>query len=99
MHDYGEEDRGSATRLRRGRLEEDGLKVIDILAHHPSTAHFISLGLARHFAWLKTRPRPNWWTAWRKPSMKTDGDLRAVGVETMFLLARVPSPEGAGGAQ
>ena len=28
---------------------EDGLKVLDILAHHPSTAHFISLRLAQRF--------------------------------------------------
>src|SRR6185295_16212 len=29
--------------------EEDGLKVIDILAHHPSTATFISRKLAQRF--------------------------------------------------
>ncbi len=28
---------------------EDGLKVLDILAHHPSTAHFISKSLAIRF--------------------------------------------------
>ncbi len=27
----------------------DGLKVLDILAHHPSTAHFISKSLAIRF--------------------------------------------------
>ena len=28
---------------------KDGEEVLDLLAHHPSTAHFISLKLARHF--------------------------------------------------
>ena len=28
---------------------DDGLKVLDILAHHPATAHFISKSLAMRF--------------------------------------------------
>jgi uncharacterized protein (DUF1800 family) len=35
--------------LPAGRGEQDGLEVIDILAHHPSTAKFISKELAQRF--------------------------------------------------
>jgi len=55
--------------------------VIDILAHHPSTARFISLGLARHF--VSDNPPQALVDRMSQTFMKTDGDLRAV-METMF---------------
>jgi len=62
-------------------LDRDGLKVIDILAHHPSTAKFISLGLARHF--VAENPPQALVDRMAQTFTKTDGDLRAV-METMF---------------
>ncbi len=44
----------------------DGEKVLDIVAHHPSTAHFISHQLASD-SWPTSR-RQRWWTAWPRPS-------------------------------
>ena len=80
MHDYGEKV-VLGHKIPAGSAEEDGLKVIDILAHHPSTAHFISLGLARHF--VADAPPPELVARMAQTFMKTDGDLRAV-METMF---------------
>src|SRR5260370_40105254 len=48
MHD-GEEKTVLGHKLPAGGGEQDGLQVIDILVHHPSTAHFISMKLARRF--------------------------------------------------
>ena len=49
--------------IRAGGGMNDGLKVIEILAHHPSTAHFISLKLAERF--VADDPPPSL-VAWRK---------------------------------
>ncbi len=54
----------------------DGLKVLDILAHHPSTAHFISLELAQHF--VADNPPPSLVSRMAESFTKTDGDLREV---------------------
>ena len=80
MHDFGEK-MVLGHKIPAGAGEEDGLKVIDILAHHPSTAHFISLGLARHF--VADTPPPALVDRMAQTFLKTDGDLRAV-METMF---------------
>jgi Uncharacterized protein conserved in bacteria len=48
MHDRGEKV-VLGNRIRAGGGIEDGEKVIDILAHHPSTARFISTKLVRYF--------------------------------------------------
>jgi len=80
MHDFGEKT-VLGHRIPGGGGEEDGLKVIDILAHHPSTAKFISLGLARHF--VADHPPQALVDRMAQTFMKTDGDLRAV-METMF---------------
>jgi len=80
MHDFGEKTvLGHKIPARGG--EEDGLKVIDILAHHPSTAKFISLGLARHF--VADNPPQALIDRMAQTFLKSDGDLRAV-METMF---------------
>ena len=48
IHDRGEKI-VLGTRIPPGGGMEDGLRVIDLLARHPSTARFISLKLARRF--------------------------------------------------
>jgi uncharacterized protein (DUF1800 family) len=80
MHDYGEKT-VLGHKIPAGGGEQDGLQVIDILAHHPSTAKFISLQLARHF--VADNPPPALVDRMASTFMKTDGDLRAV-METMF---------------
>jgi hypothetical protein len=64
---------------------DDGLKVVDILAHHPSTAHFISLELAQRF--IADDPPPSLVNRMAECFLKTDGDIRQV-MRTM-----VESPE------
>jgi len=61
--------------------EQDGLQVIDILAHHPSTAKFISKKLAQRFV-ADDPPQPLI-DRMALTFTKTDGDLRAV-YQTMF---------------
>lgn len=80
MHDFGEKTVLGHT-IPAGGGEEDGLKVIDILSRHPSTAKFISLGLARHF--VADHPPQALVDRMARTFLKTDGDLRAV-LETMF---------------
>jgi uncharacterized protein (DUF1800 family) len=80
MHDFGEKT-VLGHKIPAGGGQEDGLKVIDILARHPSTAKFISLGLARHF--VADNPPQVLVDRMAQTFMKSDGDLRAV-METMF---------------
>ena len=80
MHDFGEKT-VLGHRIPAGGGEADGLKVIDILARHPSTAKFISLGLARHF--VADHPPQALVDRMAQTFLKTDGDLRAV-MQTMF---------------
>jgi uncharacterized protein (DUF1800 family) len=61
--------------------EQDALQVIDILAHHPSTAKFISKKLAQRF--VSDDPPRALIDRMAATFMKTDGDLRAV-MQTMF---------------
>ncbi|MBV9679721.1 MAG: DUF1800 domain-containing protein, partial [Acidobacteriaceae bacterium] len=60
---------------------EDGLKVLSILAHHPSTARFISLKLAQRF--VADNPPPSLVARMANTFTKSDGDLRQV-VRTMI---------------
>jgi uncharacterized protein (DUF1800 family) len=80
MHDYGEKT-VLGHKIPAGGGERDGLTVIDILAHHTSTAKFISLQLARHF--VADNPPQALVDRMALTFTKTDGDLRAV-METMF---------------
>ena len=59
----------------------DGLKVLEILVHHPSTAHFISLKLAKRF--VADDPPPSLVNRMAQTFTETDGDLRAV-MQTML---------------
>jgi uncharacterized protein (DUF1800 family) len=61
--------------------EQDGLEVLDILAHHPSTAKFISRKLAQRF--VADDPPASLIDRMAETFSKTDGDLRAV-LQTMF---------------
>ena len=71
--------------------EQDGLQVIDILAHHPSTAKFISKELAQRF--VADDPPQSLIDRMAATFTKTDGDLRAV-MQTMFSSVEFTS-EGA----
>jgi len=61
--------------------ENEGRQVLGILAHHPSTARFLSTELAQRF--VSDDPPQALIDAMSKTYMKTDGDIRAV-LETMF---------------
>ncbi len=68
-------------RIPAGGGEGDGLEVIDILAHHPSTAKFISKKLAQRF--VADDPPERLVDRMTETFTNTDGDLRAV-LQTMF---------------
>jgi uncharacterized protein (DUF1800 family) len=80
MHDRKEKAVLGRT-LAPGRGEQDGLDVIDILAHHPATAKFISKKLAQRF--VADVPPASLVDRMAATFSKTDGDLRAV-LQTMF---------------
>ncbi len=80
MHDFGEKT-VLGHKIPAGGGEQDGLQVIDILAHHPSTAKFISKELAQRF--VADDPPQALVDRMAQTFMKTDGDLRAV-MQTMF---------------
>jgi uncharacterized protein (DUF1800 family) len=81
MHDFGEKT-VLGRKIAAGGGEQDGLKVIDILAHHPSTAKFISRELAQRF--VADNPPQALVDRMAQTFLKTDGDLRAV-LRVMFL--------------
>ncbi len=68
-------------KIAAGGGEQDGLQVIDILAHHPSTAKFISKELAQRF--VADDPPQALVDRMALTFTKTDGDLRAV-MQTML---------------
>ncbi|MBV8514733.1 MAG: DUF1800 domain-containing protein [Acidobacteria bacterium] len=80
MHDFNEKT-VLGHKIPAGGGEQDGLQVIDILAHHPSTAKFISKELAQRF--VADDPPQSLVDRMAATFTKTDGDLRAV-LETMF---------------
>ena len=90
MHDGGEKT-VLGHKIAANGGEKDGLQVIDILSHHPSTAHFISKQLAQRF--VADEPPSVLVDRMAQTFLKTDGDLRAV-LQTMFTSAEFLS-EGA----
>jgi uncharacterized protein (DUF1800 family) len=90
MHDASEKT-VLGHKIAAGGGESDGLQVIDIVAHHPSTARFISTKLARRF--VADEPPSALIDAMARTFLKTDGDLRAV-METM-IQSREFSSQGA----
>jgi len=89
MHDDGEKI-VLGQRIAAGGGERDGEKVIDILAHSPVTAKFISTKLIRRFV-SDSAPQ----SLVDKVSavyMKTDGDIREM-LRTIFSSSEFWSPE------
>ncbi|MBV8907092.1 MAG: DUF1800 domain-containing protein [Acidobacteriia bacterium] len=75
MHDQGEKI-VLGVKIPAGGGIEDGEKVLDILARHPSTARFISRKLAMRF--VADDPPPALVERMAQTFLKSDGDLRAV---------------------
>ena len=75
LHDNGEKVVLGVT-IPAGGGESDGEKVLDILAHHPATAHFISKKLAMRF--VADDPPAALVDRMADTFLKTDGDIRQV---------------------
>jgi len=75
VHDKGEKVVLGVT-IPAGGGRDDGEKVLDILAKHPSTARFISTELAQRF--VADNPPPALIDRMAKTFLETDGDIRAV---------------------
>ena len=90
MHDRGEKV-VLGHKLPRGGGEEEGVKIIDLLCAHPSTARFISRKLAQRF--VADEPPPSLVDRMAATFTRTNGDLRAV-METL-LFSREFLSEGA----
>jgi uncharacterized protein (DUF1800 family) len=80
MHDRGEKT-VLGQKIPAGGGMEDGLKVLDIVSRHPSTAHFVSKKLAQRF--VADNPPESLVARMAQTFTKTDGDLRAV-LKTML---------------
>jgi uncharacterized protein (DUF1800 family) len=80
LHDNGEKI-VLGVRIPPGGGISDGEKVLDIVAHHSSTAHFISKKLAERF--VADDPPAALVERMAQTFLKSDGDLRAV-METML---------------
>jgi uncharacterized protein (DUF1800 family) len=75
LHDHGQKV-VLGHKIKAGGGMSDGLKVLEILAQHRSTAHFISLRLAQRF--VSDNPPPSLVNRMAKTFRKSDGDLRKV---------------------
>ena len=80
VHDEGEKT-VLGVRIPAGGGMSDGEKVLDLVAHHPSTARFISQKLAMRF--VADEPQAALVDRMAETFRKTDGDLRAV-MKTML---------------
>jgi uncharacterized protein (DUF1800 family) len=80
VHDAGEKT-VMGVRIPAGGGIGDGEKVLDLVAHHPSTARFISTQLAMRF--VADDPPASLVDRMAETFRKTDGDLRAV-MKTML---------------
>ena len=69
---------------------KDGLTVLDILAHHPSTAKFIATKLVRHF--VSDTPPPGLVDRVAAVFTKSDGDIRET-LKAIFFSPEFNSPE------
>ena len=89
IHDNGEKI-VLGTRIPPGGGMEDGLKVIDLLARHPSTARFVSTKLARRF--ISDDPPASIVKKGADAFRQSDGDIRTV-LRTLIDSAEFFSPE------
>jgi uncharacterized protein (DUF1800 family) len=89
MHDDGEKV-VLGHKIPAGGGIKDGLMVLDILAHHPSTAKFISTKLVRHF--VADDPPRALVDRVAATFMKTDGDIREM-LKTIFFSREFNSTE------
>lgn len=69
---------------------KDGLIVLDILAHHPSTAKFVATKLARHF--VSDNPPPALVDRAAAAFTKSNGDIRET-LRAIFFSPEFNSPE------
>ena len=77
-------------KISSGGGMKDGLEVLDILAHHPSTAKFIATKLVRHF--VSDNPPPALVDRVAATYKKSDGDIREM-LKTIFFSKEFNSPE------
>jgi len=89
VHDDGEKV-VLGQKIPAGGGIKDGLMVLDILAHHPSTAKFIATKLVRHF--VSDTPPPSLVAKVTTTYQKSDGDLREM-LRTIFFSPEFNSPE------
>lgn len=88
-HDDGEKT-VLGHKISEGGGFKDGLTVIDILAHHPSTAKFIATKLVRHF--VSDTPPPALVDRVAAAFTKSDGDIRET-LKAIFFSNEFNSPE------
>ena len=84
IHDAGEKVI-LGQKFAAGHGEDEGERVLDIVARHPSTARFVTMKLARHF--VSDEPPKSLVDRCAQTFTKTDGDIR----ETVHCV--VTSPE------
>src|SRR5215813_5790807 len=89
MHDDGEKI-VLGQKIPAGGGMKDGLMVLDILAHHPSTARFIATKLVRHF--VMGTPPPGLVDRVAAAFTKSDGDIRET-LKAIFFSPEFNSPE------
>jgi uncharacterized protein (DUF1800 family) len=89
VHDNGEKI-VLGHKIPAGGGIKDGLMVLDIVAHHPSTAKFIATKLVRRF--VSDEPPPALVDRVAQTFMKTDGDIREV-LKAIFSSPEFNSPE------
>src|ERR1051325_5010726 len=89
VHDNGEKI-VLGHKIPAGGGMKDGLMVLDILAHHPSTAKFIATKLVRHF--VSDNPPPALVERVAATFMKSDGDIHET-LKTIFFSKEFNSPE------
>lgn len=89
VHDDGEKT-VLGHKIPAGGGIKDGLMVLDILAHHPSTAKFIATKLVRYF--VADNPPQSLVDRAAATFTKTDGDIRET-LKTIFLSKEFNSTE------
>jgi uncharacterized protein (DUF1800 family) len=89
VHDDGEKT-VLGHKIPAGGGSKDGLMVLDILAHHPSTAKFIATKLVRHF--VSDTPPQSLVDRVAATFTKSDGDIRET-LKTIFFSKEFNSAE------